>query len=108
LRQVWDNKDWLYEGQHEFRPGYTCESQVITVCQYMDSLKEGVGIEANIIDFSRAFDLVPHDLLLTKLVASCVDPRGGGCVRELLVSRTRRVRVGGQLSKEVKVNACVP
>jgi len=73
LRQIWDKKDWLYEGQHEFRPGYICESQFITVCQYMDSLKEGVGIEANIIDISTAFDLVPHDRLLTKLAAPSVD-----------------------------------
>ena len=33
LRQVWDKNDWLYEGQHGFRPGSSCESQVITVCQ---------------------------------------------------------------------------
>ena len=32
LRQVWGKNDWLYEGQHGFRPGYSCESQVITVC----------------------------------------------------------------------------
>ena len=29
-------------------------------------------------------------------------------VREFLVGRTQRVRVGGQLSKEVKVTSCVP
>jgi len=33
LRQVWDKNGWLYEGQHGFRPGYSSESQVITVCQ---------------------------------------------------------------------------
>jgi hypothetical protein len=33
LRQVWDKNDWLYEGQHGFRLGYSCESQVIMVCQ---------------------------------------------------------------------------
>ena len=27
VRQVWENCDWLYEGQHGFRPGYSCESQ---------------------------------------------------------------------------------
>jgi len=32
LRQVWDKNDWLHEGQRGFRPGYSCESQVITVC----------------------------------------------------------------------------
>jgi len=33
LRQVWDKDDWLYEGQRGFRPGYSRESQDITVCQ---------------------------------------------------------------------------
>ena len=45
LRHVWDKNDWLYEGQHGFRPGYSCESQVIRVCQDIaDSLDEGVVI----------------------------------------------------------------
>ena len=62
LRQVWDKNDWLYEGQHGFRPGYSFESQVITVWQdTADSLDEGVGTDAIIIDFPKAFDLVPHD-----------------------------------------------
>ena len=39
LRQVWDKNGWLYEGQHGFRLGYSCESQVITMCQdIVDSL----------------------------------------------------------------------
>ena len=33
LRQVWDKNDWLYEGQHGFSPGYSCECKVMTVCQ---------------------------------------------------------------------------
>ena len=33
LRKLWDRNDWLYEGQHGFRPGYSCERQVISVCQ---------------------------------------------------------------------------
>jgi len=34
-----------------------------------NSLNKGVGTDANIIDFSCAFDLVPLDLLFTKLVS---------------------------------------
>jgi hypothetical protein len=33
LRHVWEMNGWLYESQHGFRPGYSCESQVVTVCQ---------------------------------------------------------------------------
>ena len=88
----WDNTDWLYEGQLGFRTGYSCESQVLTVCQDIaDSLDEGVRIDAIIIDFSKAFDLVPHDWLLTKLAASGVDSRIVVWVREFLVGRIQRV-----------------
>ena len=62
---------WLYEGQHGFRPGYSCKSQVVMVCQdIVDSLKEGARTDVIIIDFSKAFDLVPHDRLLTKIAAT--------------------------------------
>jgi hypothetical protein len=55
----------------------TRESQVITVCQdIVDSLDEGVGIDTIIINFSKAFTLVPHDRLLKKLAALGVDSRG--------------------------------
>ena len=67
LRQVWDKNDWLFERQHGFRPGYSCESQVISICQDIaDSLDDGDNIDAIIVDFSKAFDLVPHGRLLTK------------------------------------------
>ena len=66
LRQVWKMSGWSYEGQHGFRPGYSCESQVVTVCQDIaDSLDEGIRTDA-ISDFLNTFDLVPHDRLLRK------------------------------------------
>ena len=56
--------------------GYSCESQDVTVCQDIaDSLDEGVRTDAKIIDFSKAFDLVPHDRLRTKIARTGVDLR---------------------------------
>jgi hypothetical protein len=76
LRKIWDKKDSLFDGQNGFRPGYSCESQVITVYQDIsDSLNNGSRIDAIIIDFPKAFDLVPHDRLLTKIAAPGVDSR---------------------------------
>jgi retron-type reverse transcriptase len=109
LRQVWDKNDWLYEGQHGFRTGYACEIQVITVCRDIaDSLDKGDVIDAIITDFSKTFDLVAHDRLLTKLAASGEDSRVVIWLREFLVGRTQRVRLGGQLYKEVKLSLGVP
>ena len=63
----------------------------------------GFGIDAIIIDFPKAFDLVPHDRLLTKLTASGVGSRVVVWVRAFIVGRTQRGRVGGQLIKEGKL-----
>jgi hypothetical protein len=55
LRKIWDQKDWLFDVEHGFRPGYSCESQVITVYQDMaDLLDNGSTIDAVIIDFFEA------------------------------------------------------
>ena len=70
----------------------------------MDSLVNGDKIDAIIIDFSKAFDLVPHGWLLTKNANSGVDSRVVVWIGEFLLGSTQRVRVGQQLSAEVKSN----
>jgi hypothetical protein len=109
LRRVWDKSEWLYKGQRGFRLGYPCESQIVTVCQDIaDSLDEETRTDAIITDFSKAFDLVPFDRILTKIAVKGVDSRVVVWVREFLLGRSQRVREGGQLSEEVRVTSEVP
>ena len=76
----------------------------MTVCQDIaDSLDEGVKTDAIIINFSKAFDLVPHDRLLTKIAATRVDLRVVLWVKEFLLGCSQRVRVDGKLSEEFRV-----
>jgi hypothetical protein len=92
LRNVWETSGWLYEGQHGFRPGYSCKSQVVMVCQDIaDALDEGVRTDAIVIDFPKAFDLVPHDRLLMKIVETGVDLRVVVWVKEFLLGRSQGV-----------------
>ena len=50
LRQIWEMNGWLYEGQHGFKPGYSCEVQVVAVCQDIaNSLGEEVRRDEEII-----------------------------------------------------------
>jgi len=109
LRHVWEMCGWLYEGQCGFRPGYTCESQVVTVCQDIaDSLDKGARTNAIITDFSKAFDLVPHDRLLMKIAATGVDLQVVVWINEFLLGRSQTVSVDGRLSEEVRVTSGVP
>jgi hypothetical protein len=79
-----------------------------TVCQEIsDSLDEATRLYA-IIDFSKAFDLVPHDRPLKIIAASGVDSRVVVRIREFLIDRSQRVRVGRHYSKEVRVTSGVP
>jgi len=109
IRQVWEDRDWLCEGQHGFRPGYSYESQIITVCQdTSDSLDEAARLDTIIIDFSKAFDLVPHDRLIKKIAASGVDSRVVVLIREFLIDPSHRVRIGRHYSEEVRVMSGAP
>ena len=56
----------------------------------------------------KAFDLVPHGRLLIKIANSGVDSRVVVWIREFLLGRMQTVRVGGQLSEEVRVTSSVP
>jgi hypothetical protein len=53
-----------------------------------DSLDNGGRMDAFIIDFSKASDLVPHDRPLTKIEASGVDSRTVLWIGEFLLGRT--------------------
>ena len=109
IRHVWEDSDWLCEGQHGFTPGYSCGSQIITVCQDIsDSLDEAARLDAIIIDFSKAFELVPHDRLLKKIAASNLDSKVVVWIREFFIGRSHRVRVGRHYSQEVRVKSGVP
>ena len=54
--------------QHGFRKGRSCESQlVLTVHDLVEGLDAGEQTDAILLDFSKAFDRVPHQRLLLKL-----------------------------------------
>jgi hypothetical protein len=99
LRQVLDTNKWLYEDQHNFRLGYSFERQIVTVCHITDSLVEGTRIDAIKTDFIKGFDLVLNERMLIKIAAPGVDLSVVVWVREFLLGRSQRVRVGGQLSE---------
>ena len=56
-------------------------------------LDEGVRADAIVIDFSKVFDIVSHDKMLTKIAVTGVDLRADVWVKESLLRRSQRVRV---------------
>ena len=84
------------------------ESNNYSLSGHSDFLDETARLDAIIIDFSKAFDLVPHDRLLKNSAVSSVDSRAVVWVTEFLIDRSQRVRAGRHYSKEVRVTPDVP
>ena len=57
----------LTDHQHGFRSGRSCENQLVTTFQDLAQMhnKKGSQIDIAILDLSKAFDMVPHDCLLS-------------------------------------------
>ena len=63
-----DNHKILSPFQHGFRAKYYCETQLVTTLHDLFRTRDfGVELYVTILDFSRAFDKVPHRRLLNKL-----------------------------------------
>jgi hypothetical protein len=56
-------------------------------------MDEGGRTDAIVIDFSKAFDLVPHDRLLTKISETGVEWRVVNWIKNFLSGRSQRVKI---------------
>ena len=99
----------LSQFQHGFRPGYSCQTQLIdfieNIQHAMDQRKQ---VDLILLDFSKAFDTVPHQRLLTKLAHYGIQGDVHRWIDSWLTRCTQRVVVDGESSDFVKVMSGVP
>lgn len=95
--------------QHGFTLKKCCVTQLLTVLQDLGSaLDAGEETDVLYLDFSKAFDSVPHNLLLHKLSLYGIAGSLHAWLSDYLASRFQRVLVEGCLSSWVKVTSGVP
>jgi hypothetical protein len=99
----------LNASQHGFMPNRSCTTNLI---EFMDTVTrivdEGHPVDIVYLDFSKAFDTVPHERLMVKLAAKGVGGEVADWLRDWLIGRTQRVRVGNELSETQEVDSGVP
>jgi hypothetical protein len=99
----------LSDLQHGFRSGRSCESQLITTIQDIaSSFDTKKQIDIAILDFSKAFDTVPHNGLLSKLQHYGIDGKITIWISNFLKNRTQRDIVDGESCSPVTVYSGVP
>lgn len=95
--------------QHGFRSGFSCTTQLIEF--YHDvasSFDKGVQVDCVFLDFKKAFDTMPHSLLLHKLSALQLHSQIYHWLEDYLTFRTQAVVRNGSESRTVAVTSGVP
>ena len=99
----------LYEMQSAFRQGHSTESALISLTdQILLSLDQDKVTGIVFVDFRKAFDVVDHQLLMTKLRLYRVSDSALSWFRSYLTDRQQFVTIDGKRSDSLMIRQGVP
>lgn len=97
------------EKQHGFTSGRSCQTNLIDFFDWVTKIIDGGGaVDIAYLDFSKAFDTVPHRRLINKLQSLSMDSHIVEWIRQWLSDRQQRVVVNGEHSEQGHVTSGVP
>ena len=92
-----------------FRKGHSTQHAVLNLLRnWQNALADNKKVGAVLIDLSKAFDCLPHDLLLAKLSAYGLGNDSLKLMHSYLSNRKHRVRIGSHLSSWLDIFLGVP
>ena len=95
--------------QYGFRPAHSCEAQLITLIEEIHhALNCRHQVDLIMLDFSEAFNTVPHSRLLHKLNYYGINGKLHNWLTTWLTKRTQQVVIDGKTSTHRKVKSGVP
>ena len=100
---------WLSKYLCGFRKNYSCQYSLLNMLRKWQSTLNTSGIVGAILmDLSKAFDCLPHDLLIAKLHAYGFGTRSLNLFYSYLSNRFHRVRLGSSSSEYLELLLGVP
>ena len=104
-----DEYKLLSDRQHAFRKGHSCETQLTTVINDWAKILDNRGqVDTFILDFEKAFDTPPHELLKSKLFSYGIGGKTLKWIDSFLCFRQQRVVVNGIKTDWASVLSGVP
>jgi hypothetical protein len=99
----------LINEQHGFRKLFSCETQLITaINDWAKSINQKKQTDAILLDFSKAFDSVPHLRLMSKLDHYGIRGLSANWIKAFLSNRSQVVSINGSHSRPQPVISGVP
>ena len=96
-------------GQHGFRQGRSCLSQLLAFYdEVLRMLEKGLNVDAIYLDFAKAFDKVDHKIIIQKLSILGVGGKLLDWIYSFLDARYQMVVVNGNLSDPTPIKSGVP
>ena len=109
LMKHYDMHNILSSKQHAFRKNHSCDTQLVSVLDdWASALDKNKQVDVFILDFEKAFDTVPHELLKAKLFSLGVSRQVITWVDSFLSNRSQSVVVNGTSSASAPVLSGVP
>ena len=109
LQNYMEENKFYCSAQHGFRKHRSCVTQLIEVMNtFTDLLDNNKDIDVLYLDFSKAFDTVPHKRLIQKLNSYGITGNLSKWIESFLSNRTQRVRVNSTYSNYTKVRSGIP
>ena len=99
----------LIDNQHGFRANHSCTTQLIVFIEDVShALDHQKQVDIILLDFSKAFDMVPHQRLLSKLKHYGITNEIYNWTKTWLIQRIQRVVLDGEVSDQASVLSGVP
>ena len=104
-----ESSNILYEMQYGFRTNRSSDSQIISLAHQLEQNNDkNIQADLIIMDFTKAFEKVPHKRLISKLKCYGISGQITIWITSLFANRTQTVLLENTTSENIAVTSGVP
>ena len=104
-----EKNGFIRDSQHGFRAGRSCLTNLLHFIEIVTKqVDKGLPVDVACLDFSKAFDKVPHNRLINKIKVHGIGSFVANWIESWLSDRYQRVILDGYMSDWLPVISGVP